>query len=212
MESTDADADADDALPAVGRVWEEGPKLSLATIMAQAKRQERQTAPAERPAATDANVEAVDPSNLPGTWQALLAMLAKHGPSLQGLLSQGRFVGIEDGRAVIRYSKNQEMTVRLLEKNGKREMIAAALTELRSEPTGVRFEVDATELEAAPSPAATPAQSAPRRAIPTVPAPQPEPAAAAPSIRLTPELRAELESDPLIRAVIEMGGNIVKVE
>jgi DNA polymerase III subunit gamma/tau len=205
------DDDDDDALPAVGRVWEDGPKPSLSTIMAPAKQHERQATPAERPAA-EANVEAVDPSGLPGTWQALLAMLAKHGPSLQGLLSQGRFVGIEEGRAVIRYSKNQEMTVRLLEKNGKREMIAAALTELRSEPTGVRFEVEAGEGEATVAIAAAATQVAPRRATSAAPAPPPEPVASAPSIRLTPELRAELEADPLIRAVIEMGGNIVKVE
>jgi DNA polymerase III subunit gamma/tau len=204
--------DDDDALPAVGRVWEDGPKLSLGSIMAQAKRQERQVAPPERPAA-DANVEAVDPSGLPGTWQALLAMLAKHGPSLQGLLSQGRFLGIEEGRAVIKYSKNQEMTVRLLEKNGKREMIAAALTELRSEPTGVRFEVEASDGDAPVAIAAAATQAAPRRAIAAPPTAPPESVAAAPpSIRLTPELRAELESDPLIRAVIELGGNIVKVE
>jgi hypothetical protein len=31
-------------------------------------------------------------------------------------------------------------------------------------------------------------------------------------VKLTPELRAELEADPLIRALIELGGSIVKVE
>jgi hypothetical protein len=35
----------------------------------------------------------------------------------------------------------------------------------------------------------------------------------APSIRITAELRAELEADPLVRAAIEsLGANIVKVE
>jgi len=187
----------DDALPAVGRVWEdEGPKLSMATIMAQAKKQQP---PAPTPS-PDANVEPVDPADLPRTWKALLALLAQHGPSLQGLLSQGRFAGIEDGRAIIRYPKSHEVTVKLLERNGKRELITEAFTTLLNEPTGVKFELDTTAEETTAVATVAAPRAAIQRVIPT-PAPQPEPPPA-PSIRLTPELRAELESDPLIRSLI----------
>jgi DNA polymerase-3 subunit gamma/tau len=204
-----SEAEDDDALPAVGKVWDDGaPKLSLATILAQAKKQEAASAPA-------GNVEPVDTSNMPGVWKALLELVAKHGASLQGLLSQGRFVGVEDGRAVIRYSKSQETTVRLLERNGKRELVSEALTEVLSQPTGVKFEIDASEeasggaaVAASPAQVSRPAPNARMAVASPSPAAPPEP----PSVKLTPELRAELEADPLIRAVIELGGSIVKVE
>jgi DNA polymerase III gamma/tau subunit len=205
------DSDEGDALPAVGKVWDDGaPKLSLATIMAQAKTRETASAPA--PAG---NVEPVDTSDMPGVWKALLELVSKHGASLQGLLSQGRFAGVEDGRAVIRYSRSQETTVRLLERSGKRELVSEALTEVLSQPTGVKFEIDATEeAPGGVAVAVVPAQVA--RAAPTarmaVAVPSPAAAPEPPSVKLTPELRAELEADPLIRALIELGGSIVKVE
>jgi hypothetical protein len=202
----------DDSLPAVGKVWDDGPKRSLSQIMADAKRS-TPPPPAAVPARlVDANVEPVDGANVSGVWKAMLGLLAKHGQSLQGLLSQGRFVGIEEGRAVIRYSKAQETTVRLMERNGKRELVSEALSAVLNQPTGVRFEIDADDASA-PVAASAPSASATRSASTARPAaaPVPEPAGT-PAIRLTPELRAELECDPLIRAVIEMGASIVKVE
>ena len=44
------------------------------------------------------NVEPVDVKNLPEVWQKLLSLLAERGPALHSLVSQGKLVGIEDGR------------------------------------------------------------------------------------------------------------------
>ena len=198
--------DDDDSLPAVGKVWDESPKLSLATIMARDK-QKAETAP---PASPDSNIESVDPTDLSAVHKAMLAMIARHGPSLQGLLSQGQFAGVEDGRAILRYPKSQETTVRLLDRNGKRELVVDALSEILNQRVGVRFEIDLND-DSPGAPPASAASARPASPRPANPSPAPE-AAATPSIRLTAELRAELEQDPLIRSLIELGGSIVKVE
>ncbi len=218
--SLDFDDDAaEDALPAVGRVWDEdAPKKSLATIMAEDKRADtaRQAAAPKviPPSIRDpfANVEAVDPADLPAVWQASLALLSEKGQALYGMISQGQFAGVEDGRAVIRYGT--DTFVKILDKAGKRELVSDAFSKVLSQSVGVRFEVDPSLRPAAAPRGNANSRSngnvAPRPAV--APASTPEPPAT-PSIRLTPELRAELESDPLIRAAMEsLGANIVKVE
>jgi hypothetical protein len=205
------DSDDGDSLPAVGKVWDDSPKLSLATIMARDK-QKAQIAPTQ-PVAANSNVESIDPTDLPAVHRAMLALIARQGQkSLEGLLSQGQFAGVEDGRAILRYPKSQETTVRLLDKNGKREAVVDALSEVLNQRVGVRFELDVAgdDSQAAPPPSPLSRPTAPRLAS-SAPAPAPE-APAAPSIRVTAELRAELEQDPLIRSLIELGGSIVKVE
>jgi DNA polymerase-3 subunit gamma/tau len=204
------DSDDGDSLPTVGKVWDDGPKLSLATIMARDK-QKTQVAPST-PIAGDSNIEPIDPTDLPAVHRAMLALIARHGPSLQGLLSQGQFAGVEDGRAILRYPKSQETTVRLLDRNGKRELVVDALSQILNQPVGVRFEIDPNDDSlAAPTTSIASARPAASRPTNSAPAPAPEPPAA-PSIRVTAELRAELEQDPLIRSLIELGGSIVKVE
>jgi hypothetical protein len=124
-------------------------------------------------------------------------------------------VGVTDGIATFRYPSTDEMTVKMLDRNGKKETIQQVLSELMRQPIGIRAEVDpnppdeATAATAAPPPARKPsfAQAAKAAATP-LPAPAPEP-----GIRLTPELKEELKADPLIAAVIkELGGEIIKVE
>jgi DNA polymerase-3 subunit gamma/tau len=206
----------DDALPSVGKVWDDGPKLSLSTIMAQAK-QKAAAAPPPMAAAESplSNIEAVDPTSLSATYKAMIDLVAKHGASLPGLLSPGRYMGVEDGRAVIRFSPDQESLLQLLDKKTKRDLIVSAFSEVLQQPVGVKFELDAV----APLPTSAPlttasngAAAAASRPSSRAATPPPPEAPAAPSIRLTPELRAELEQDPLIRSILELGGTIVKVE
>jgi hypothetical protein len=161
-----------------------------------------------------ANIESVDPNDLPGVWQAILNLLAEKGQALYGMVSQGQFVGVEDGRAVLRYGS--DTFVKMLDRAGKRELVSDAFSRVLSQSVGVKFEVDPTlqaAVPVAPARAAPVSRSVngntPARQAPAAPPPPPE----APSIRLTPELRAELEADPLIRSAIEsLGANIVKVE
>ena len=144
----DLGEDDDDALPSVGKVWDEGPTRSLAAIMAESKQKAQATTPITAPAPSD--VESIDPTNLPATYQAMLRLIAKHGPSLEGLLSQGQFLGVVEGRAVIRYSKSQEHAVRILEKHSKKDLIISTLSEVLNQKVGLKFEVDEAQ-EVAPA-------------------------------------------------------------
>ena len=46
---------------------------------------------------------------------------------------------IEDGRAVIRYDKRHETFVKMLDRNGKKDVVRDALTEIVGGPLGVQF-------------------------------------------------------------------------
>src|SRR5581483_3974263 len=94
------------------------------------------------PTASDSNIEAVSPTDLPAVWKALLHMLSQHGPGLHSLLSHGRLVAIEDGRAVIRYGAHHETFVKMLDRNGKKDLVREAITRVLRQSIGVRFEVD----------------------------------------------------------------------
>jgi len=212
------DDDDDDALPSVGRVWE-GPAPSLGAILKKHAGGAATPPPAPKapPApAGGSNVEAVDPSDLPAVWQAFLNLLKQHGPGLHSILSHGRFVGVEDGRAVIRFGPQHETFVKMLDRNGKKELVREAIARVLKQSIGVRFEVDPAaggEAAAAPvAPAAAPEpRTAPHRARaaePTPPAPQ------APAVKITPELIESIRSaEPLVKALMdELGAQIVKVE
>jgi len=163
-----------------------------------------------------ANIEPVDPSDLSAVWRTLLGSLSSHGPVLHSLLAPGKLVAIEDGRAVVRYSAQHQTFVKMLERNGKKELVREKLTELLGQSVGVRFEVDPAEEVAA---AATPPAQAPRagasqRMPPQAVTAPDEPAApAVPAVKLTPELIESLRNEPLIKALMDqMGAQIVKVE
>jgi DNA polymerase III subunit gamma/tau len=191
--------DDDDSLPVPGRVWE-GPKKSLATMMAES---------APPPLLPSPKIEAIGSDDLPGQWQAMLDLLVKHGAGLHGVLSQGKFVGIEDGRAVIRVSRTYEAFIRRIEENGKKDAIRNVISEVLKQPVGVRFDLD----DAPPQPIATAAQ--PRRATATATiSPAPEQSSTTNTIQITDEVRGKLyESEPLIRAIVDqLGGRIMKLE
>lgn len=198
----------DDDLPRPGKVWT-GPSLA-ATI------KESAIKPAPVPDESISNVEPIDPSNLPAVWQALLKLAAAQGPVLHSLLAPGMLVGIEDGRAVVRYGPQHETFVKLLERNGKKDLVREKLTELLGRNVGVKFEVDAIE-----DVTSVPAQpAAAQRPIPSRPPPQPSASASedssaptAPVVKLTPELIESLRNEPLVKALMDqMGAQVVKVE
>ncbi len=156
--------DDDDDLPAVGKVWEsDGPKVSLATLMAQHAAASA-AAPQSKPEAS--NVEPVDTNDLPAKWKAMLALIANQGPALSGLLMHGRLVGIEDGRAVIRYGKQHETFVKMLERNGKKDLVRDALCQVLEQTVGVKFEVDSNGDSMPPAPAPPSITSPPQRQAP----------------------------------------------
>jgi DNA polymerase-3 subunit gamma/tau len=200
-----ADEDDDDDLPRPGKVWT-GP--SLAELARQPMKTIAPVMPAEPPVS---NVEPIDQSNLPEIWQALLALLTSKGPALASLLQEGRFVGVLDGRAVIRYPHGHDTIVKMLDRNGKKEQIRDAFTQVLNQSVGIAFECDSDAPAAAPAAAAI--LPPPRTPI-TPPQSKQNFAPAEPTIRLTAELCASIrESDPMVRAVMEeLGGEIVRVE
>ena len=202
--------DQDDDLPQPGRVWN-GP--SLASLMASSQPKSIAPPQSQQPDESASNVEAVDPTNLSQVWQALLKLIAAKGPMLESLLLPGRLVAVEDGRAVIRYAPGNETFVKMLERNGKKDIVRDKLTEVLGRSIGVKFEVDATcDPEAAVTVPATPIAERPAPAAHPSPRPAP-PEESAPAIKLTPELIASLRNEPLIKAVMDaMGAQIVKVE
>ena len=215
------DDDDDDGLPAVGRVWE-GPAPSLGAILkshaAASSPAPAKTAapPATGPAAS--NVEPVSPTDLPAVWQAFLEALTQHGPGLKSLLIHGRLVSIDDGRAVIRYGAQHETLVKMLDRNGKKEIVRDAITRVLRQSIGVKFEVDdAPSAEEAVPNTAPGARPAPQETTPTAGPPPAAPsprAPAVPAIKLTPELIESIRSaEPLVKALMdELGAQIVKVE
>jgi DNA polymerase-3 subunit gamma/tau len=215
--SADPDTPSDD-LPAVGKVWE-GERRSLSSMFA--ARRNATVPPVSSPAESaqpdqpspDGSAH-LDPANLPALWQALLARIADQGASLHGILTQARLATITDGQAVIRIAPQHETFLPRLQSNGKKDLLRDILSQLLHHPTGIRFELDdACPPEPAQSPAA--ASSAPARSTPQhAPVPQSAPASPAEpaQIPLTPELRQELEADPLIQAVIrELGAQLLSV-
>jgi hypothetical protein len=214
------DDDDDDALPSVGRVWE-GPAPSLGAILKKHAGGDTTPPPLATkapPVGGDSNVEAVSPSDLPAVWQAFLKLLAQHGPGLHSLLSHGRFVGVEDGRAVIRFGPQHETFVKMLDRNGKKELVRDAIARVLKQSIGVRFEVDpAAEGEAAdaaPAPQPAPARAPAARVAPGPPEPAQPAVQQAPAVKITPELIESIRTaEPLVKALMdELGAQIVKVE
>ncbi|WP_428940012.1 DNA polymerase III subunit gamma/tau [Fontivita pretiosa] len=211
-----SDDEDDDALPAVGKVWNpSGPSLS--ELLRQ--QQSAADAAAQSPdAATEPDVSSAEqPPDLSSLWKRLIALLASKGPGLTALLKDATLAGIEDGLAIVRYPPGHEPAVRMLDRNGKKDVIRDALSELLKQKVGVKFEVGG-EAEAAPArqrdepPVAASSPAMPRRQVARY-TPAPPPAPLEPTVKITEELRQQLRSDELIRAVMDMlGGEIVKVE
>ena len=154
------------------------------------------------------NVEAVDPNSLPEVWRAMLALLSSHGQGLRSLLVSGKLAKIEDGLAVIQFGAQHETFVKMLDRNGKKELVRDGLSKVLGQPVGVSFEVRA---EAAPIDAIT--ANAPRPA-PQRQQPPMEAAAATRAAPVTPEMIEEIrQSEPLVAALMQtLGATVIKVE
>ena len=198
--------DADDALPAVGKVFD-GPTRSLGSIFAT----RRQRSPTGAPVAAS-NVEPVDRGEFAAVMARLRDALRSRGPGFDGILVYGQIASLGNGTAVIRYSHEHEASALMLERNGKREAVQQALSELLNEPIGITIEVDPPDAAGDAKPVAEAARppARVRRPVPADDAPPPPP----PAPPVSPEQKQHvLATDPLVRAAVEMfAGDIVKVE
>jgi hypothetical protein len=221
----DTEDSDDDALPAVGKVWDNsGPSLSellkaRSESTASTPAPEPQSDPQPTPSA-DSNVEPVEVQDLPRVWQSMLDLLSARGPMLLSLVQPGQLTAIEDDLAVVRYEPRHETFVKMLERNGKKDLVRDALAQVTGRSLGLKFEIDAAAGEgASDAPEGVPSTKA-------RPSPRPvkhdnlAPVGAAPPpaqpnvVRITPELVESLKSEePLIRGLMdELGATIVKVE
>jgi DNA polymerase-3 subunit gamma/tau len=209
VQSVDDDNDDDD-LPAPGKVWEGGGP-SLVELLKQHEQQHPPTPATAEPS----NVEPVSASDLPGIWSRVLNELATHGPGLTSLLSHGKLAEINDAKAVIRYGSQHETFVKMLDRNGKKELVRDAVSKAIQRPVGIAFEVDPTQAAQEP-PLSTqrPAPAAPQRRPTPAPAPREIEPAPVPFQRPTPEIVEKLRADqPLVKALMDsLGAQVIKVE
>lgn len=201
-----APVDEDDSLPAVGRVWEGGSQ-SLTMMFKKSN--------TPRPAAAEPSAAPVDNGEFSGLMGRLISALEEKGPSWPAFVKSATITGIDDGVVTLRYPPTEEMTLKMLDRNGKKETIQQLLSELMGRPIGIRTVLDPNA--PADEPAAVQTAAAPSRkpsfSQASKAAAPPPPPAAETGIRLTQELKDQLKLDPLIAAVIkELGGEIVKVE
>jgi DNA polymerase III subunit gamma/tau len=73
-------------------------------------------------------------------WPKVLVRL--QGTAFNSVLGMARFGGIENDLAIIRVPGSVETFIKQWSTNGRRDQLAKTLTELRGQPTGVRFEID----------------------------------------------------------------------
>jgi hypothetical protein len=199
--------DPDDALPAVGKVFD-GPTRSLGAIFAANRATPRGPV---RPV-TDANVEPVSSGEFSEVMSRLRAALSQHGPGLDGILVYGQITSLADGKAVLRYRHEHEAMALMLERNGKREAIQQALSDLLESPTGLTIEVDHVSTNVSPSvePSVSPRPPVRSSRFSESPAPVPAP----PPVAVTSEQKQQiLTTDPLVRLTAELfDADIVRVE
>ena len=217
--------DDDDDLPRPGKVWESGGPSLVELLKQQQQEQAAQSASAATaaPAPPASNIEPVTARDLPALWKQLLTDLARHGPGLPSLLTHGRLVEVGEDRAVIRYGAQHETFLKMLDRNGKKDVVRAAMAEMLKRPVAVSFEVEAPAeappTAEGPGPATTPlpvqpaAQRRPAAQPPQPPPPEPE----MPAVRVqrvTPDMVDALrETQPLVKALMDgLGAQIIKVE
>jgi DNA polymerase-3 subunit gamma/tau len=212
----------DDDLPRPGKVWDNsGPSLSellkaQESAAAAVENEPVESEPAETSTAVleHPNIEPAASQDLSTVWSRLLGALEARSHSLPPLLDGATLVGIEHGQATLRFAADHAPMVRMLDRNGKKEIIRDVLSEVLNESVGIRVELSTENAPARESatvvepPRPAPARPASRPAPQYVPPPPAEPA-----IKITEELKQELAGDELVKAVIDkLGGEIVKVE
>jgi DNA polymerase-3 subunit gamma/tau len=201
----EGNSDDGDDLPAVGKVWD-GPRESLGALMA------------KQAAAIKAEIARPAPAvggDMADTWNAMISLLSQNGHGIPALLTNARVAGIDDGLAVIRFAPQNEHCIKMLERNGKKDLVRDALSKVLDQAVGVRFEIsDAVVAPVPASVASAPVQPAKKSTPAAAPSPQPVPAESSNSVRVTEEKRAELyKTVPLVKAVVDqLGGSVIKLE
>jgi predicted trehalose synthase len=149
------------------------------------------------------------------TWNAMISLLSQNGHGIPALLTNARLAGIDDGLAVIRFAPQNEHCIKMLERNGKKDLVRDALSKVLDQAVGVRFEIsDAVVAPVPASVASAPVQPAKKSTPAAAPSPQPVPAESSNSVRVTEEKRAELyKTVPLVKAVVDqLGGSVIRLE
>jgi hypothetical protein len=127
------------------------------------------------------------------------------------MLSKGRFAGIDEGQAVIQFAKEQEFFAKNLDRNGKKDLLRDTLGRILGRPIGIKIDITAEAITPSitPTPPPTPTPNAPSPTHPTAATTtQGDPT----SLPLTPDLLASIQSDPLIKSLLDnFGGTIIKV-
>ena len=132
------------------------------------------------------------------------------------MLAPGRLADVNDSQFVIRYGAQDATFVRMLDRNGKKDLVRNAISALLQRPVGVTFEVDA-EAESPAAPAARASRAVPRRRSARRPAPppprEPDPPPA-PVQRVTPEMVEQIRAtQPLVKALMDgLNAQVIKVE
>jgi DNA polymerase-3 subunit gamma/tau len=209
----------DDDLPRPGKVWEsEGPSLSEMVKAQSAPAPEPEPAPApQAPSVSGADLNVV--------WIKTVESF-KDQAGIFGVVSQSHLASIEDNVAVIRIPSSCETFAKRWERNGKKDVVRAALGNILGRAVGVKFEVDADPSTEPPAPlpnaaraaspqregdAARPSSVAPRsNPVPQRPASPPPPAAQ----RITQEqVDAVRAASPLVSELANrFNAQVVKIE
>jgi hypothetical protein len=181
-------------------------------------------APAAAASPAEDNVVPLSTIDAHKLWPMLVSNLQKQSQALSAL-NLARLDRIEDDVAYIRFGPNGGTFARMWQNNGKRDLIGRVLSSMLNRPTGVAFEVDDDEPPAGEAPASAPAAAASVSASAARPAPprrapaaggepprEPVPQDARPPLAITPELIAQLRTDPLLATVLdELSGQVVRV-
>jgi DNA polymerase-3 subunit gamma/tau len=205
--------DEDDELPRPGKVFA-GPKLS--ELRSAFTSEPVAAAPVAVAAAPATNIEPVDPSDLSAVHQALIGTLVQ--PGVKTLIGQARLVSIEDNVAVFSFAAAHDIQMRMLERNGKKEIVRDALSRLLDRDVGVKIELDTADSAAvtAAEPPATAPSSRPASRSPSEESSEPAAPAPVPVLnkRPTPEQIAALRQEsPLICSLMdEMGGDVQRID
>jgi DNA polymerase III subunit gamma/tau len=157
---------------------------------------------------SEPSVETIGDDDIVKIWPRLIDMLGTRSSAMKSVLSQATLSELRDGQAVIRFRHEQETFARQWSTNGRREMIAEALTTLRGQSVGVRFEVDPDPVQSQPQPvlAATAPAVSKKPPLETADA---EIAESSPA-RPVAEIAEDLKSDPVVQLVLrEFGGTLV---
>ena len=104
----------------------------------------------------ETNIEPVALNDLPTVWQTMLKVLSSKSASFPPLVEDASLVSIDDGMAVVRYPHDREPLARMLDRNGKREIIRDALCGVLNAAVGLKIEIAPAPESAESMPASIP--------------------------------------------------------